>query len=111
MKTAIIFLLSVALLAAAFFTKPSEADFKRYIVEKQTQGDSNVLKAGWDQLQAEDFVKECTVSNRILWTDVKKDGKTVYTGAFAHWFNRSQISNDLKKLENKAEKVKAAAQG
>ena len=111
MKSTIIFLLTLALLAAAFFTKPSADDFKRYIVQKQTQGDSNVLKAGWDQFQADEFVKECTISNRVLWTDVKKDGKTVYTGAFAHWFNRSEISSDLKKIENKAEKVKQAAQG
>ena len=111
MKTAIIFLLTLALLAAAFFTRPSEADFKRYIVEKQTQGDSGILKAGWDQFQAEEFTKECTVNNHILWTDVKKDGKTVYTGAFSHWFNRGTISDDLKKIQNKAEKVKQAAQG
>lgn len=110
MKSAIIFVLLLALSAAAFFTRPSEADFKRYIVEKQTQGDTNTLKVGWDQYQADQFVKHCTVSSRLFWTDVKQDGKTIYTGAFSHWFNRATIANDVHKVGDKIEKVKQAAQ-
>ena len=110
MKSAIIFVLLLALAAAAFFTRPSEADFKRYIVETQTQGDSNVLKAGWDQYQADQFVQHCTVSNRLFWTNVTQDGKTIYTGAFSHWFNRATIANDVHKVSDKIEKVKQAAQ-
>lgn len=111
MKSTIIFILLLALLAAAFFTRPTEADFKRYVSEKQTQGDTNVLKAGWDQFQADQLSKSCTFRDRILWTDVQQDGKTIYTGAFSHWFSRDAATTELKKLQNKAEKIKAAAKG
>jgi len=26
-----------------------------------------------------------TFADRLLWVDVKKDGRTVYTGIFSHW--------------------------
>ena len=110
MKTAIMFLLSIALCAAAFFTRPSEADFKQYIINQKTQGDSNVLKQGLDEYRAEAFLKQCTFNNRVLWTDVQQDGKTVYTGAFSHWFNRGTIKTEVQSLETKFEKMKQAAQ-
>jgi len=100
MKSAIIFLLLVALLAAATFTKPSQEDFQRFMTAKSTQGDSNVVKATWDQLQSDAFVKSCTFNNRILWTNVQKDGKTIYTGAFGHWFNRDTVAAELKTVKD-----------
>ena len=113
MKSAIIFLLLMALLGAAALTKPSEEDFKRFIVAKTTQGDSNILKAGWDQFQADEFVKKCTFNNRILWTSVQQDGKTIYTGAFSHWFNRDEVAKrvnavkqDVRAMKDKVGTVK-----
>lgn len=100
MKSAIIFLLLLALGAAAFFTKPSQADFKQYIVNQKTGSDKGLLKVGWDQLQADQFVNSCTFNNRFFWVDVQKDGKTVYTGAFAHWFNHAQVANDVSKVKD-----------
>lgn len=106
MKSAIIFLLLVALLAAAALSKPSQEDFQRYMTAKSTQGDTNVLKAGWDQYQAESYVKSCTFNNRILWMDVQKDGKTIYTGAFAHWFNRDTVAAEMKNVKDDVKGIK-----
>jgi hypothetical protein len=106
MKSAIIFLLLVALLGAATFTKPSEDDFKRFVVAKATQADSNIIKAGWDQYQADSFVKNCTFNNRILWMNVQQDGKTIYTGAFSHWFNRADVAKQMNKVKGDVEVLK-----
>jgi hypothetical protein len=113
MKSAIIFVLLIALLGAAALTRPGEADFKRFIADKATQADSNILKAGWDQFQADEFLKKCTFNNRFLWTSVQQDGKTIYTGAFSHWFNRAEVAkrvqavkDDAAALKEKAESIK-----
>jgi len=106
MKSAIIFVLFLLLIGAAALTRPGEEDFKRFIVAKSTQNDSNILKAGWDQYQAEDFVKKCTFNNRILWTSVQQDGKTIYTGAFSHWFNRDEVAKRVNAAKQDAEAIK-----
>lgn len=100
MKSAIIFLLLLALGAAAFFTKPSQADFRQYIVDQKTHADKGILQVGWDQFQADQFVKACTFNDRIFWISVQKDGQTVYTGAFSHWFNHGQVANDVNKAKS-----------
>ena len=106
MKSAIILVLVLLLLGAAALTRPGEEDFKRFIVAKSTQSDSNILKAGWDQFQADEFLKKCTFNNRILWTSVQQDGKTIYTGAFSHWFNRDEVAKRVNAVKQDAAAVK-----
>lgn len=103
MKTALILVLFVLLLLGAFISRPSQADFKRYITDQTTANDHNFLTVGWDQLQADQFVQRCTFKDRLLWTDVQKDGKTIYTGAFGHWFNHTKIANGVKAVEKKVD--------
>lgn len=105
MKTFIILLLSVALLAAAFFTRPSQADFGRYINEQKTAGQSGLLKTTWAQVQADQFVQGCTYNDRFLWVDVQRGGQTIYTGAFGHWFNRASVSADVNAVKQKIDSV------
>jgi hypothetical protein len=100
MKSAIIFILLMALVGAAAFTKPSEDDFKRFVTARSTQADSNIIKAGWDQFQADEFVKSCTFNNRILWMSVQQNGQTIYTGAFSHWFNRAEVAKRMKTVKD-----------
>jgi hypothetical protein len=102
MKSFLIFILTAALLAAAFFTRPSRDDFKRYMTDSTTRGAGNVLQKGWDEHRAAQFVDGCQIKDRFLWVDVQKDGKTVYTGAFSHWFNRDQVTGQV---QDKVEKV------
>jgi len=106
MKSAIIFVLLLALLGAAALTRPREEDFKRFVVAKATQNDSNIIKAGWDQYQADEFIKKCTFNNRFLWTSVQQDGKTIYTGAFSHWFNRAEVAKHVQAMKDDATAVK-----
>lgn len=106
MKSLIITVLLAALLAAAFFTRPNQDDFKRYIVNQQTKSDTNIVQKAIDEEIAKKTADGCTFRDRYLWVDVKQDGKTVYTGAFAHWFNRgevkTQVKTDLQKLDQKS---------
>ena len=106
MKSAIILLLLLALFGGAALSRPTQDNFKEFITTKYTQGDKGVISTGIDQFRADNFIKSCTFNNRIFWTDVQKDGKTVYTGAFSHWFSRADITKDLQKVQNAADTAK-----
>ena len=87
MNTALIILLSIALLGAAFFTRPTEQGFRDH-VKAHLPPDSRawperMLKP---QQSAEQFLREAQFKDRYLWVQVEKDGRVVYTGAFDHWF-------------------------
>jgi hypothetical protein len=106
MKTAIILVLLVALLGGAALSRPTQDNFKEFVTAKFTQNDKGVLTTGFDQFRADNFFKSCTFSNRILWTDVQKDGQTVYTGAFSHWFSHADIEQQIQKIRDEAGAVK-----
>ena len=102
MKTALIVLLSIALLAAAFATRPGQREFALYLLDGQRSADGS-LKAG-EVDQADHVIKSVTIKDRILWTDIERDGKVIYSGAFAHFFPRGQAGQ--KTAPNTAELVK-----
>src|SRR5688500_3552549 len=105
MKKLIIILLALALAAALFLTRPTKADFERYVREevkvvegKPTGGPTigdvirdkvrTVVAEQANKSAADVYLEGCTYENYGLWTNVKRDGKTVYTGAVGHWFER-----------------------
>ena len=94
MKTAIIFVLLLALGAAAYFTKPSQATFKDYVVDQGSN--AGAMPVVRDQVQADQYIKGFTFLDRYLWVSVRKDGRTTYTGAFNHWFSRDRVVEGLK---------------
>jgi hypothetical protein len=58
-------------------------------------------------MQADQFAKNCTFADRLLWVDVKnQNGQTVYTGALGHWFSRAQIAADVNNAKQKIGNVK-----
>ena len=106
MKTLVILLLALGLVAALFLTRPTKADFEKHVREhteivggKPTGGPTIADTIG-DKLRtfsaaqretkspADLYLERCTYENRFLWTNVKRDGKLVYTGAVNHWFER-----------------------
>src|SRR5687768_11162697 len=105
MKSILILLLALALAATLFLTRPTKSDFETYVRENtqvvngqptggKTIGDlvgDKVRTFTADQVNksaADLYLEQCTYENRFLWTTVKKDGKTAYTGAVGHWFKR-----------------------
>jgi hypothetical protein len=101
MKNFIILALLVGLGASAYFTRPNQAEFNQYIVDQSTSEDHNIFSKGWDTARSKSFADSCTFSDRYLWVNVSKDGHTLYTGAFNHWFNDGAIVDEVKKFEAK----------
>ena len=81
MKTFLILVLSTALTLAAFMTRPGRREFVLYMADRDG-ADRSALD------RAVSASKQMTFNNRILWTDVERDGKVMYTGAFANFFAR-----------------------
>jgi hypothetical protein len=84
MKTLTIVVLSLALVGAAFFTRPSEQSFKQVI-----STDAPTLVKSND---APEVLATATFRDRYLWTVIQKDSKTAYIGAFGHWFQLGAIA-------------------
>lgn len=91
LKTLLIFVLGVGLAAAAVFTRPNEASFRDYLTGARPRTGPSVdvprpFATPLSESDAERYADACTFTDRILWVDVRgADGKTLYTGAFAHW--------------------------
>ena len=91
MKTLIIILLSVALLAGAFLSRPSEDDFKAMLANKQAGHDKELVQKVLEQLmQKGGTVDGYVYKDRFLWVTVEKNGKTAYTGVFGTWFGHGE---------------------
>jgi len=86
MKTLIILILSLALLFAAGLTRPSEQDFSQFLKSQAQSTQTTFIGQIGADIWASNYAKGCTFKNRLLWTEVQKDGKTVFTGAFGHWW-------------------------
>jgi hypothetical protein len=83
MKTVLLIILSVALLSAAVFTRPGKREFVLYLLDARSSGH------GWrgsDLDDVDDLARKTAFKDWLLFTSIEKDGKAMYTGAFAHWF-------------------------
>ena len=110
MKSLLILLLVFALAAALFLTRPTKADFEKYvrddkvkIVEGKVSGGKTVADTIGEKMRtfaadtvnksaADLYLEQCTFENRFFWTNVRYNGKLVFTGAVGHWFERSPSS-------------------
>ena len=105
MKSLLILVLVVALAAALVLSRPTKADFEAHvrqnteIVNGELTGGPTLADRFGEKLRtfspeqvnrsaADLYLEQCTYENRFLWTNVKKNGKLVYTGAVTHWFKR-----------------------
>lgn len=86
MKTLLIVILSLALAAGAFLSRPSKANFNAFIQRQMKGKADNVLEKIVLDSRIDAYLDQCTYKDRYLWADVEKDGRTIYTGAFSHWF-------------------------
>jgi hypothetical protein len=92
MKTAIIILLLGVILGLAYLTRPSQRSFETALnqqLQDRAATASATLLPG--PIDTESLLKDVVYKDRYLWVDVQKDGKTVYTGAFGHWFEWGKI--------------------
>ena len=99
MKSFLIMVLMTALVAAACYTRPGRRELVFFLLESQSQAES------WSKREvekAQKFARNVTIRDRWLWVDAEVEGEIVYTGAFAHWFPRTQKGESADKSETTA---------
>jgi hypothetical protein len=89
MKTLLIVILALLLCGGAFLSRPNQQQFKAYLTSRYAKGSTNPVSHFLSGAYADQFIRESEFKDRLLWVDVQKDGKTVYTGAFSTWFEHS----------------------
>lgn len=110
MKSLLILLLVFALAAAMFLTRPTKADFEKYIradgvkiVEGKVSGGKTIRDTIGEKIHtfaadtvsksaADLYLEQCTYENRVFWTNVRFNGKLAFTGTVGHWFERDGSS-------------------
>ena len=95
LKTLLIFLLGLTLAAAAFFTRPSDASFKDYLTSARPRTAASLslrkpFNSAMSDSDADRYVQSCTVADRFLWVEIRRDGKTLFTGVFGQWFPHAE---------------------
>lgn len=91
MKAFVVLILVAALAGGAVYTRPTRDDFKKSYIASATRGDANFIETAFNKWHANSFLGDCQFEDRLLWIDVQKDGATVFTGVFGHWFRRSSV--------------------
>lgn len=86
MKTLLIFLLGVALIAGLYLSRPSQKSFGESLAAKSGEGDSNVVTQLVKKGAAELDAKTYDYKDHYLWCTEERNGKTVYVGVFSQWF-------------------------
>src|SRR5436190_16779469 len=100
MKTLLILILGGLLCGGAFLSRPSEEDFKKMIRAKMASEKKDgllqrIFNGGKDK--ADTYLAGCKFNDRVLWTDIERDGKKIYTGAFSRWFETdSKVAPSIK---------------
>jgi hypothetical protein len=85
-KSLIILVLVVVLSAGAFVSRPKPAEFKPFIKQQIEQNAKSFGGRLLADFQVDRYVDISTINDRLLWVSVQREGKTVYTGAFNHWW-------------------------
>ena len=94
MKNFLIIVLAAGLAGSAYLTRPDREEFERYVRTKEERKSPNPIARlfGAKAISTDDLeFKDC-----VLWTVVKKDGKTLYTGVFDRWIENDQVRGMLR---------------
>jgi hypothetical protein len=117
-KTILIVLLSLALAAAAFLTRPSEASFRAAVRQhiQSQQADTGLPKFISDQLvewKTDAYMSQVEYKDRYLFATIEKDGQSLYSGAFGHWFGSPEkyLKRGDELLRNKAGELEQRMRG
>ncbi len=90
MKNFLIIVLALGVTAAAFLTRPDREEFERYVRARQPKP-ANPLDGIMKEAAARGAVDGVEFKDYVLWTVVRKDGKTLYTGVFDHWIDNEKV--------------------
>ncbi len=85
-KSLIILVLLIIAVGGAALSKPSQASFQDFYAAQAGSGGG--VKGELESMAAKEYAKTFTYNDHIVYSDVSKDGKVVFTGVFSHWFTR-----------------------
>ena len=85
-KSLVILALVLALAFGAFVSRPGQENFKSFAQQRMQQNASGTLDKVMATVKAESYLSDVQFKDRVLWTTVERDGKTVFTGAFSKWW-------------------------
>ena len=116
-KNIIIAVLAVLLCAGAASSRPGEESFKTWYRQRAKllavaavaapPQHKNLLDRIFhhgksDGVEDPDsYLEKCVYHDRLLWADVEKDGKVVYSGAFSRWVAYDDVTGALKSKSQK----------
>ena len=95
MKNFLITVLALGLSGAAYLTRPDREEFERYVRSRNKSAADVAL--GVDRnlkdLDVKDVFEHVEFKDFYLWTVVRKDGKTLYTGVFDRWVDNEKVKD------------------
>jgi len=94
LKTLIIIVQTVILLAAACFTRPADSDFQSFVHRNMRTKADGLMSVSDADAHADAVLKQCTLRDRMLWVEAVRDGQVIYVGALGHWFDRSMVDRN-----------------
>ena len=95
MKNFLIIVLALGFAGAAFVTRPDAEEFDRYLRARHEAQSGNPVDGILKEVAYRGEVSGVEFKDFYLWTVVRKDGKTLYTGVFDHWVDNEQVKQLL----------------
>jgi len=99
MKSLLILILFIALVAAAFLSRPSEASFNDKVKKDRESNPSGLVARISSDVSADLYAQSFHYNDHYLWTSMDRGGKAVYVGLFGHWFG-TDVKEDLKEVKD-----------
>jgi hypothetical protein len=87
MKNALLVLLSMALAVGAFLSRPTEDNFKDFVAAHGMADQRSLPQRLMRPSKARNPLDGAEFCDRVLWVEIRKDGKTLYAGLFNHWWD------------------------
>lgn len=95
MKNFLIIIFALGFAAAAFLTRPDREEFERYVRQRHKAQAGNPIDGILKEVAVRGEVGGVEYKDFYLWTVVRKDGKTLYTGVFDHWIDNDKVRQSL----------------
>ena len=96
MKNFLIIVLAASLAGAAFMTRPDKVEFEEYVRERTNpQSGNDSVDRVMKEVASREGMEKIEFKDFYLWTVVRRDGKTLYTGVFDRWVDNEQIKRCL----------------
>ncbi len=95
MKNFLIIVLALGVLIAAFLTRPDRGEFERYVRDRHDAQAGNTVDDAARAVAIRSSTDDVEFKDYYLWTVVRKEGQTLYTGVFDRWIDNEKVKQNL----------------